>query len=694
MNRLPPLLMGAALLFWGWQANFWLMGALLAVLAEGARVTRVRWELTDEDLNRLWNLTTLFFITSAVIAFTMNDGPEALGRLFDDQGLAASRAAGETSQRTAASLIQWFPMVFALFALAHTLSRRGPLPLPVFSLVWRRPKLRGEPSPLAERHIDVGWIYFALCLAAASINTNSGAGFYLGASGLLAWALWSQRSPRFRWWSWAAVLVVAGGLGFIGQDRLAELRRVLENWAPQFAWRPTARRTSPDHVYTSLGQIGRIKDSGRIVMRVAAKDGTPMPELLRTASYRFYRSPAWGAGNRSETPDRPSIGVVQPEAGGINYILRQTNSLGRITVTTPLDVGADLLPLPLGATRLENLIANTLKTNTLGAAIIDGPSLVIYDTLFGVGGSIDSPPTEADRAIPEREKAALESVLPELKLNGLSDSQKLRVVAAWFQDNFTYRTWQPESLRLNADLTALQWFLAPTNRAGHCEYFATATTLLLRQLGYPTRYAVGWSVQEVTGDEFVIRERHAHAWCLVYYGGQWHDYDTTPASWLALENQRASKLQALSDLWSWVKFEFLKWRAGQSSLRRYLWWIIGPMLLFLLYRLMRRRPGGKLHYPGGLEGELVRLGLDSEFYQLERQLKQFGLVRQPSETLAEFLDRAQQHERLGGLAEPLQILLRLHYQLRFDPVGLDAPGRQSLREGVRDALARLAEKPA
>ena len=53
-------------------------------------------------------------------------------------------------------------------------------------------------------------------------------------------------------------------------------------------------------------------------------------------------------------------------------------------------------------------------------------------------------------------------------------------------------------------------------RSGHCEYFATATVLLLRQLGIPARYAVGYAVHEATGRKYVVRQRDAHAWCLVW----------------------------------------------------------------------------------------------------------------------------------------------------------------------------------
>src|SRR5439155_1389676 len=69
--------------------------------------------------------------------------------------------------------------------------------------------------------------------------------------------------------------------------------------------------------------------------------------------------------------------------------------------------------------------------------------------------------------------------------------------------------------------------------SGHCEYFATATVLLLRAAGVPARYATGYSVQEWSRLErrYVVRARHAHSWALVWADGAWRDLDTTPPLW-------------------------------------------------------------------------------------------------------------------------------------------------------------------
>ena len=726
--RLPPLLLGAALLFWGWETGLPYVGGIFAVLVEGTRLTRFRWELTDEDLNRLWNVCALIFIAASVYAFTANQGPAALSRMVEDPSLSSQRLAGESSQKTAASLIQWLPMIFFPFLFALALSRRPVLKLAVFSLITRRRKSRREPAVMADREVDADWIYFGLSLLSASINSGEGNEFFVGLSLLLAWALWTRRSRRFALPVWAVVMVAACALGFVGQRQLGELRRFVENFAPQFSWRWSGRRTDPGLSRTDIGQIGQLKQSGAIVVRLEMKDGTPAPALLRTASYRSYRSPTWGAGSfRGEyrpdgtRPDGTNEFRVGPrgegrgERGGFSgegsgrsntfasvfpepktgtWIFRNANAPMRIHITTLVDEAGetgDPLPLPLGFARFEELPNASLKTNHLGVVAAAGVNIILFDVLYGTGGSIDSPPSFLETYVPPNERAALDKLIGEMNLTGKTTNQMIRAISAYFQDHFTYSLWQKTRYGRGTN-SPLADFLTGTNRSGHCEYFATATTLLLRQLRIPTRYAVGWSVQEVKGTSAVIRERHAHAWCLYYLNGQWHDLDTTPASWVAEENERASMFQFLGDAWSRFKFEFLKWRAGQSNLRDYIWWIVGPMLLFLLYRLVRRKGGkGSRSKSAADEHMFARLGLDSEFYQVEKKLAEFGFVRAAGETLGKFLERAVRDARVSVLQDALQALLRAHYRLRFDPLGMPDEERESLRHRVRETLGRLGE---
>jgi len=95
------------------------------------------------------------------------------------------------------------------------------------------------------------------------------------------------------------------------------------------------------------------------------------------------------------------------------------------------------------------------------------------------------------------------------------------------------------------------------NPVGHCEYFATALTLMLRSQGIPARMIVGYKCDEWNdlGKFYQVRQLHAHAWVEAYlefeqiprellHGrdgwdwsgrGAWLRLDPTPASMLAEE---------------------------------------------------------------------------------------------------------------------------------------------------------------
>jgi len=337
--------------------------------------------------------------------------------------------------------------------------------------------------------------------------------------------------------------------------------------------------------------------------------------------------------------------------------------------------------------------------NPLGAVLATGLGLVIFDAHFGPGATIDSPPDSStnhlDLMVPTNEVPALNQVISELHISGATDQKKLLAVQQFFADKFSYSTWLGPDKVARANETALARFLLQS-RSGHCEYFATATVLLLRQLGIPARYAVGYAVHEPSGHGYVVRERDAHAWCLVWNERTqtWQDFDTTPASWVAAEGQRASALQWLSDFGSRVRFEIAKLRWGQTNLRQYLLWSLVPVLAFLLYQIIfRRRRKRRLPPKTGSDVEaIVWPGLDSEFYALEQRLATRGVPRQPSEPLAGWLYRALADPALVDLRNPLQNLLRLHYCHRFDPRGLSSPERETLTREAKICLAALTQR--
>jgi hypothetical protein len=70
------------------------------------------------------------------------------------------------------------------------------------------------------------------------------------------------------------------------------------------------------------------------------------------------------------------------------------------------------------------------------------------------------------------------------------------------------------------------------NKAGHCEYFATAMVVLLREVGIPARIVNGFLGGEWNehGKFFLVRESNAHSWVEVFFPKHgWVLFDPTPA---------------------------------------------------------------------------------------------------------------------------------------------------------------------
>jgi transglutaminase-like putative cysteine protease len=104
---------------------------------------------------------------------------------------------------------------------------------------------------------------------------------------------------------------------------------------------------------------------------------------------------------------------------------------------------------------------------------------------------------------------------------------RAKAVEQYLQGNFGY-TLELPGLR-EADPLANFLF---ERRKGHCEYFASSMTVMLRTLGIPARIVNGFrggEYNDVTSS-YIVREKDAHSWVEAYfpeYG--WVTFDPTPA---------------------------------------------------------------------------------------------------------------------------------------------------------------------
>jgi protein-glutamine gamma-glutamyltransferase len=103
----------------------------------------------------------------------------------------------------------------------------------------------------------------------------------------------------------------------------------------------------------------------------------------------------------------------------------------------------------------------------------------------------------------------------------------------------------------------LAYFLF-TRRAGHCEYFAAAMTVMLRDLGIPARYVGGFLPGEYNdlGGDYIIRASDAHTWVEAYFPGYgWITFDPTPPG----NGKRNTFLSRLALYWDWFQFAWSEW---------------------------------------------------------------------------------------------------------------------------------------
>jgi protein-glutamine gamma-glutamyltransferase len=103
----------------------------------------------------------------------------------------------------------------------------------------------------------------------------------------------------------------------------------------------------------------------------------------------------------------------------------------------------------------------------------------------------------------------------------------------------------------------LSYFLF-VKRAGNCEYFASAMTVMLRTLGIPARYVTGFLPGEYNdlARDFIVRASDAHSWVEVYfpqYG--WITFDPTPPG----NSENNGLFARLGMYWDWFQLNWNEW---------------------------------------------------------------------------------------------------------------------------------------
>lgn len=642
----PPFLAGLGLLFWGWASGLWWAAIGLALAAESPRLVRARWDFEPRDYERVADLCSVAFL--AFMAW------QWFGARRGADGLLTG--------------LVWMPVLFFALLLLQRYGASGQVPLSAlfWSMRRRRPGA-GEPP---QARIDHG--YVAVCLLAAACANPRSPAFFAGAAVLAAWALWPARAAGRKSGAWGlalgGALVLAWGL----QLALVAAQARVEQIALEYLRSQVFGDTDPFRVRTAIGEIGRLKLSDRILWRV---QGARRGLLLREAAYDDFTHDSWFARSGGFRPLLPEGEAGWIIAGGDGERLRLSGSLRR---------GQGVLPLPAGTVRLDGLNVGKAEINGLGAVrVSDGPALVSFRVRADAQHTVEEAPGPTDTAVPARLRPVLKAALAEARAGEGLPRERAAALLRWFHQVFGYTT----RLGISGERRSLERFLAEERR-GHCEYFATAAVLMLREAGVPARYATGYLAEEWSELEqaLLVRGRHGHAWARAWIDGRWQDLDATPPGWLEAEAAEASPWQRAADLLSWLGFRLERWRTGAEPATgagpSALWLLaIAPLAGWVAWRVTRRRRRADRPSRGAAAGTVTAPAVAPLAPLLER-LAALGLERPPGMPVRRWLAALP----LPGQREALVVLAERHARWRFDPAA-QPPGEA-------DALAAQARQVA
>jgi len=655
--KTPSLILGAGLIFWGWQTGLWIFAVPMAVILEAARFFPSRWDLSTADFRRIGNFCLIILIFLNVYLLIQNP---TFYFIY--------------------TLLQWLPVVLFPLLAAQTYSVNENIDVTRLFLLFNE----GVEHQNKRFTININYLYLAACILSAS-NANIGnISFYSGMFLLVAIVLWLHRYKRFSPLVWLCLILTAGTVGFIGQIGLHQLHLTFEDHVATWYSNANEQETNSLKKQTNIGDIGLLKQSNEIVLRVASQGENISDLLLREATYNKYRSSIWLA-------SKPDFMPVQSDKNRATWYLgNKPANNSKITISATLRGGKGLLTLPDGTFQIDELPVERMEKNKYGAVKVAGKvDDIAYKIQFYNKVSLDNLPTAEDLEIPNKERPALNQIISQLDIQGKSQPEILNRVERFFRKNFTY------SLKLvgkDNETTPLSTFLLKT-RAGHCEYFASATTLLLRAAGIPARYVVGYSVHEFSRleNQYIVRSRHAHAWTIVYFNDRWQAFDTTPADWTSIEDANASKLGFIFDLWSLLGFKvsgWLRYVFGSNGLK-YWWWLILPLILILIWRFAPKKGVRRLSVKKILPKQFAKSNQtkrEAEFYLIEKALNELGFVRQPSESLKNWIERLKEEFPASDLIEELRLVIELHYRDRFDPKGIKENERAILHSSIQSWL--------
>jgi protein-glutamine gamma-glutamyltransferase len=615
---------------WGYFLQTWLVAVILMSLILLSRILDWRWQLEQKQFYRVVDFCVVLIAV-----------------------LLAYGYFGETDSNPVYLILKWSPALMAPILLAQIYSNHNEMPMSALFYAMRQYDQEGS------RKIDFNGPYTLVSIMAAGAANLQSLEYFLVIVCFLVVFIWAQRPKHFRIRPWIAILTIAVGLSYFGQQGLKDLHNYAQEKSLEFLsdW-----STNPFKAHTSIGEVGKLKLSDRIEFHVKANG----PMLLHQTSYNIYGENIWQASAFTFKPFK-------------NQSSQNSEPLKQLTIVQ--NFGTDsILALPDGTVSINGLDNASISRSGLGAfRISNAPSWSTYQINYT--GKRESENNLNDLQVPDQHRVWLEPLSRQLNLPNLTPDQIAITVQSYFHRKFLYSLYNPD--QNVADQALIDFMLE--RKAGHCEYFAVASVFLLRHSGIPARLVNGYSVQEYDPilEMYRVRRRHSHAWAIASIGNQWKVVDSTPAQWLEMEAGNAGLFQPITDYLSQMLFKFNRWQAkddasGVKTAGGFVLFLLIGYISWYLYKL--KRTDITLRSKNNRVSEIKQLaGRDSEFYLIEKYFQENASSPKSHENIFSWVRQFNDSN--------LDQIVMLHHRYRYDPNGISTEQRIALRTSVKKWLA-------
>jgi transglutaminase-like putative cysteine protease len=427
--------------------------------------------------------------------------------------------------------------------------------------------------------VDTGFLVFFFVFMGLAVSTFVGLEMWHSAQGAVAQPIQNGTRAALRLHNALGATSAGIALGSlaIGAVIFLFLPRFSGGYMSGLNLQPTLISGFSDDV--ELGAIGEIKKSSAVVMRINVEGG---PEAATGVHWRgialtTFDGRRWYNGPHDPITIQPSpesgwfpldigdaakrkIGrriqytvLLEPIASTALFFTNQAESVrgrfnGEAASSFLSQRGTYLLEDSTGS--VSNPYHNFSRMQYEARSLLPAPPAA---ALRGAGSDYPASMRETYLQLPPK----LDPRIPELakQITGRAGSpyDQARAVESYLRSHYGY----------TLDLTGtpppdpLAYFLFQ-RRAGHCEYFASAMTVILRSVGIPARLVNGFLTGEYNdvGGDFIVRASDAHSWVEVFFPSiGWLTFDPTPPAVEAAPGM----FSRLGRYWDWFQLQWSEW---------------------------------------------------------------------------------------------------------------------------------------